>query len=158
MDDTHPRPPLTRGLLSDSEAGGESCKAFSLPPSRLCRATSLIRGRLWAHGIRTRKKAYLSVRLLSSPVRQDLEGTCPFDPLLLRPRGYLLLTLSVTSAATAATGLAAGRAAGASNALHAFLLRPNHIPGSKADYSHQHNNDQNIFHRLTSFRSAHAPP
>ena len=23
MDDTHPRPPLTRGLLSDSEAGGE---------------------------------------------------------------------------------------------------------------------------------------
>ena len=31
MDDTHPRPPLTRGLLSDSEAGGESCKAFFSP-------------------------------------------------------------------------------------------------------------------------------
>ena len=31
MDDTHPRPPLTRGLLSDSEAGGENCKAFFSP-------------------------------------------------------------------------------------------------------------------------------
>ena len=31
IDDTHPRPPLTRGLLSDSEAGGENCKAFFSP-------------------------------------------------------------------------------------------------------------------------------
>ena len=31
MNDTHPRPPLTRGLLSDSEAGGENCKAFFSP-------------------------------------------------------------------------------------------------------------------------------
>ena len=31
MNDTHPKPPLTRGLLSDSEAGGENCKAFFSP-------------------------------------------------------------------------------------------------------------------------------
>ena len=31
MNDAHPRPPLTRGLLSDSEAGGENCQAFFSP-------------------------------------------------------------------------------------------------------------------------------
>ena len=31
MNDTHPRPPLTRGLLCDSEAGGENCKVFFSP-------------------------------------------------------------------------------------------------------------------------------
>ena len=67
-------------------------------------------------------------------------------------------TAAAAAGTTAAAGLAAGSPIGTANAFYAFFLSSEHVPNHKADDDHEHSNDQNTCHKVTTFYQVHTQP